>query len=272
MKNKIHPISLLLAVALGIVGCGDPIAAGGPGPGVPPAVPAPVPTAPVEVDAGVEEPEEPGMPSMPDEAFAEVDVQNRDPFRDYGDFFRQTAGDERVERRANVKMADVAIEDMRLIAVVTGSAAPMAMVQGPGGDGVVVRRGDFIGQDQLVETGGSESLPVRLNWRVSRIRASEVVLTREDPTAPNRPPLTRALPLYAEGEEFVGNILAVDPSLVSGSQMSGEQGDMVNLGGGNTIRIETTTAQVPAASSMAPASATPMGGRQGMPVPATMAP
>ena len=44
-------------------------------------------------------------------------------------------------------------------------------------------------------------MAVTLNWRVDRIRPNEVVLTREDPTAPNRPPLTRIIPLHTEDED-----------------------------------------------------------------------
>jgi len=43
-------------------------------------------------------------------------------------------------------------------------------------------------------------MPVTLNWRVDRIRPGSVVLTREDPTAPDKPPLTRVLPLHEGGE------------------------------------------------------------------------
>ncbi|MCA9601050.1 MAG: hypothetical protein KC417_03435, partial [Myxococcales bacterium] len=39
-----------------------------------------------------------------------------------------------------------------------------------------------------------------LNWRVDRIRPTEVVLAREDPTAPNRPAITRVIPLYDPSE------------------------------------------------------------------------
>ena len=50
-------------------------------------------------------------------------------------------------------------------------------------------------KQKLSQGGGSESLPVALNWRVDRIRPGEVVLAREDPSAPGRPPLTRVIPL-----------------------------------------------------------------------------
>lgn len=267
MNTNRYAIALLLVLALG--GCDDPISTGAPPPSPPrQGVPAAPPPVQVEADAGVAEEE--ALPVLPDEAFAELDVTNRDPFRGFGDYFRQiSAADDRGQRRENVKLAEVAVDDMRLIAVVTGSATPVAMIQGPDGNGIVVQRGDFIGQDQLVETGGSESLPVRLNWRVSRIRPSEVILTREDPTAPNRPPLTRSLPLYAEGEEFSGNVLSVDITAVE----SGPS-DQVDLGMGQTIRIETTPVQIPTAPAASAMDATPAPsrGRQGISTMATPTP
>jgi type IV pilus assembly protein PilP len=65
-----------------------------------------------------------------------------------------------------------------------------------------VRRGEYIGRSEVVQAGGTEELPVTLNWRVDRIRPGEVVLTRDDPTAPNRPPLTRVLLLRDEHEDL----------------------------------------------------------------------
>jgi type IV pilus assembly protein PilP len=90
---------------------------------------------------------------------------------------------------------------MRLVAIISGVAQPRAMLLDPTGVGHVVKRGDYLGRPEVLQTGGAESMPVTLNWRVARIRAGELVLTREDPTAPDRPPLTRSLPLYEEGED-----------------------------------------------------------------------
>ena len=95
-------------------------------------------------------------------------------------------------------MGDVAIDDMKVIAVVTRIAPPRAMIQDPSGVGYVVRPRDFIGRPETVQVGSD--IPVQLQWQVARVRPNEVVLTRTDPTAPDRPPLTRILPLYNEDE------------------------------------------------------------------------
>lgn len=73
------------------------------------------------------------------------------------------------------------------------------MLVDPLGVGHVVERGDYIGRPEVVQAGtGAEGMPVTLNWRVDRIRPNEVVLTREDPTAPDRTPLARVIPLHDE--------------------------------------------------------------------------
>ena len=97
-----------------------------------------------------------------------------------------------------VLLPTTGLDQMRLIAIISGVAQPRAMIVDPAGVGHVVERGDYIGRPEVVQTGGTEGMPVTLNWRVDRIRPNEVVLTREDPTAPNRPPLTRVIPLHEE--------------------------------------------------------------------------
>lgn len=132
-----------------------------------------------------------------DEDFSELDVQNRDPFRAYAKAFKAQAA---APAQRRVLMPGTSLDEMKLIAIVTGMAQPRAMLTDTAKVGHVIRRGDYIGRPEVVQTGGAEGMPVTLNWRVDRIRAGSVVLTREDPTAPDKPPLTRIMPLH-EGEE-----------------------------------------------------------------------
>lgn len=142
-------------------------------------------------DAGVE------ALSYRDEDFVEADT-NRDPFRSYAELFvARPARAPQVQRQ--VIMPRTSIEEMRLIAIISGVANPSAMLVDTDGTGHTVRRGDYLGRPEVVQSGGEDAVPITLNWRVDRIRPGEVVLTREDPTAPNRPPLTRVIPLH-EGE------------------------------------------------------------------------
>jgi type IV pilus assembly protein PilP len=134
--------------------------------------------------------------SYDDDDFVESE-RNRDPFRNYATMFKVRALE--TPQRA-VVMPTTSIEQMRLMAIISGVARPRAMLVDPSGVGHVVARGDFIGRPEVVQTGGTDSTPLQLNWRVDRIRATEVVLTREDPTAPGRVPLSRVIPLYDEAD------------------------------------------------------------------------
>jgi type IV pilus assembly protein PilP len=137
--------------------------------------------------------------SYRDEDFVEAET-NRDPFRSYAQaFVTRPTRTEIVQR--DVIMRGTAIEEMRLIAIVSGVANPSAMLVDRDGTGYTVHRGDWLGRAEVVQTGGEDAVPITLNWRVDRIRSGEVVLTREDPTAPNRPPLTRVIPLHENEEE-----------------------------------------------------------------------
>lgn len=131
--------------------------------------------------------------SFRDEAFVEADT-NRDPFRGFAQMFVARPTRELVQRE--VIMPRTSIDEMRLIAIVSGVANPSAMLVDGDSTGHTVRRGDYLGRPEVVQTGGEDAVPITLNWRVDRIRPGEVVLTRDDPTAPNRPPLTRVLPLH----------------------------------------------------------------------------
>ena len=132
-----------------------------------------------------------------DDDFAELDIQNRDPFRSYAKAFKAQAA---APAQRRVLMPSTSLDEMKLIAIVTGIATPRAMLTDTAQVGHVIRRGDYIGRPEVVQTGGSEGMPVTLNWRVDRIRPGSVVLTREDPTAPDKPPLTRVMPLHEGGE------------------------------------------------------------------------
>ncbi|MGB5695653.1 MAG: pilus assembly protein PilP [Polyangiales bacterium] len=192
-------VSFLLIAAIGLAGCGGddeeyvttraPGAAkkskakkGGAAEGEAPAESSPMDSGPI---------------SYNDEDFSELDVQNRDPFRSYARAFKAQAA---APAQRRVLLPSTSVDEMKLIAIVTGIATPRAMLTDTAKVGHVIRRGDYIGRPEVVQTGGSEGMPVTLNWRVDRIRPGSVVLTREDPTAPDKPPLTRVMPLHEGGE------------------------------------------------------------------------
>jgi hypothetical protein len=72
------------------------------------------------------------------------------------------------------------------------------MLVDPSGVGYTVRRGEAICRPEIVQTGGAESVAVPLHWRVERIRDDAIVLSREDRTGPNRPPITRVIQLHED--------------------------------------------------------------------------
>ncbi len=131
-----------------------------------------------------------------DADFVESD-SNRDPFRNFSIEFK---GKVAVVAQRTVLMPSTPVSAMRLIAIISGIDQPRAMLVDERGVGHVTTRGDFVGVADVVQTGGAENLPVALNWRVDRIRANEVVLAREDPTGPNRPPLIQIIPLHPVDE------------------------------------------------------------------------
>ncbi len=192
-------LTLTLSILLALGGCDDePIQVGRgtqqtppPGAGQPP---GPGQVVEGEPDAGTP------VPTYRDEDFVEAET-NRDPFRNYASSFQATTSLGDSDGR-EVEMRDTGIDEMRLIGIVSGVANPRAMLVDRNGVGHVVRRGMYIGRSEVVQAGGTEELPVTLNWRVDRIRPGEVVLTRDDPTAPNRPPLTRVIPLREDEEEL----------------------------------------------------------------------
>jgi hypothetical protein len=145
--------------------------------------------------------------TLPPRAFRDSDFvegdTNRDPFRNMLIVVKDTKAP--VTQR-KVLMPNTPIGSLRLIAIVTGIAQPRAMIVDEKGVGYVATRGDFVGQAEVVTSGGTENLPVSLNWRVDRIRENEVVLAREDPSGPNRPPLTRIIPLHTaeDAEQQLG--------------------------------------------------------------------
>jgi type IV pilus assembly protein PilP len=185
---------VLAALMLSLAGCGgETIAVGGPPPA--PAAAGGAPAAAPEAAAEEVASAGPTLPTYRDEDFVEAE-SNRDPFRTYASLFvpRTITGPTRVQRR--VLMDATSVDQMRLIAIISGVANPSAMLLDAEGTGHTVHRGDYVGRAEYVSTGGADSVPITLNWRVDRISASEVVLSREDPSSPNLIGLTRVLPLH----------------------------------------------------------------------------
>jgi type IV pilus assembly protein PilP len=157
------------------------------------ASPAPAPLTPDQI-AQLEKERE-----LPESVFIEND-ENRDPFRSFLAVFTvQALPEEEFVPRPPVLLEDVSLDELRLIAIISGQGGnPRAMLVDPEGKGWVVRRGDYVGRGERVRIGPGQ--PEReINWRVVRVRPDRIILVREDPVQAG-PPVTRVMRLYPEEE------------------------------------------------------------------------
>jgi type IV pilus assembly protein PilP len=150
-------------------------------------------------DAGAE----PAASALPRIDFQEVEFgesdRSRDPFRSFAASFvaesRSTAKSQR-----EVVLEEFAIDELKLVGIVTGVADARAMLVDPQGRGHVVRRGQFVGKAEVVHADSKGAAPFEVNWRIDRIRDGDVVLVREDPKNPEVPSSTRVIALRPDRE------------------------------------------------------------------------
>jgi type IV pilus assembly protein PilP len=125
---------LLLAAAAALAACGDkkparPAAAG--------------PAAPAAGAAAAAKPAGPQKPEQPEWSYSSVG--KRDPFRSFLTEIERTQ--ETYGKRCPTPLGRFELEQLRLVAVVTGLEDPVAMVEAPTGVGYSVRRGACIGKN-----------------------------------------------------------------------------------------------------------------------------
>ena len=132
--------------------------------------------------------------------FVESD-RNRDPFRTYVATFAPPERQRVTQNQRAVVLPQFSIDELRLVAIVTGGDYPRAMVVDPGGKGWVLKRGDFVGRPEVVHIGGANGADYQLNWRVEKVRDGDLVFLREDPAQPGIPPATRVVTLHPEQEQ-----------------------------------------------------------------------
>ncbi len=136
--------------------------------------------------------------------FAETE-RSRDPFRSYARMFADEART-KVRSQREVVLDQYAIDELKLIGIVTRIDPAKAMLVDPTGRGHVVQRGQFIGRPERVQGGGQAGAEYEINWRIDRIREGDVVLVREDPALPDVPSATKILPLRPEGTIIASEI------------------------------------------------------------------
>ncbi|HEX2734626.1 MAG TPA: pilus assembly protein PilP [Polyangiaceae bacterium] len=168
-----------------------PTAFPGPKPNAPQAAPGAAPAAEASVVL-------PPKADFTEEDFAESD-HNRDPFRSYQDLFVEHPVAQQMVKQP-VVLENFALDDLKLIGVVTGIVPAKAMLVDPGGKGHVIQRNDLVGRAERVQSGSSNT-EYQINWRVDQIRESDVVFVREDPSNPDVPSATRVIALRTKEEE-----------------------------------------------------------------------
>lgn len=199
-------LALAAAAALALAGCEDetvvtstkkPAGANAPAVTSSPRRPAAPGATGAAADAGA-----PELPPLPLREFQEADFteseRSRDPFRSFESLFATQARG-RITIQRQVLVDRFALDELKLVGVVTRAPA-RALLTDPTGLGWVVKVGDFVGKAEIVHSGGPTGVDVAVNWRVDRIRESDVVFIREDPSHPEIPPTTRVIALRPLGE------------------------------------------------------------------------
>lgn len=186
--GRVHCVVAVAVIAASLLGCGDaPVQSGRGTDGTGASAPAVPPKATVAQLQGL---------ALKDDDFVESE-RHRDPFRSFSFAPHKNSTEEVVpDTQRPVIMPDTNVEDMRLIAVVSGLDRPKAMLVDAQQVGYVVQRGDYIGKPKVFQSAGSVAMT--MNWRVDRIRENEVVLTRQDPSDLGRPPISRIISMRDE--------------------------------------------------------------------------
>ena len=134
---------------------------------------------PIEVSA----PEAPRLAPRPLSEIAIVESpSSRDPFRAYPEAPPEPPKDTRPRKARRIP-----VDQLKLVALVTNTSVPRAMLVDPSGKGYIVTAGELVGRPEPLDGARVAS------FRVDRIRASDVVLVREDGT--QTAPSTRVLAL-----------------------------------------------------------------------------
>jgi len=184
-----------LALALALLGCSDPPVVTAPS--KPSDQPASTASSAAPAASGSAASPPPKV-EVQETEFAESE-RSRDPFRSFAKSFALDTK-ARVHSQREVILSQYALDELKLIGIVTRAEPAKAMLVDPNGKGFVVQRGQFVGRPDVVQAAGTSGAVYEINWRVDRIRPSDVVLIREDPSNPDVPSATRVIPLRPEDE------------------------------------------------------------------------
>jgi type IV pilus assembly protein PilP len=184
--------SALLVAGLGLVtACGEEVSK----PSTQAAAPAPAGSAAQKADGKAKAGDAPPVVEFQETDFSESE-RSRDPFRSFAKSFAEEART-RVKSQREVVLDQYSIDELKLVGIVTRIQPERALLIDPTGKGHIITRGQFVGRAEIVQ-GGSSGADYEINWRVERIRDSDIVLVRDDPTNPDVPSATRIVALRPE--------------------------------------------------------------------------
>jgi type IV pilus assembly protein PilP len=129
--NKLFVIAAF-AVLVGLVGCGED-----PAPPPPPAAATRKASVTISLDAGVET-----SPYL----YSYNPIAKRDPFRGLANDDTGTTKDEKIVDTCDEPLCQFDIDELTLVAVVSGDSNPLAMVEDRTGTGHLVRRNTRMGK------------------------------------------------------------------------------------------------------------------------------
>jgi len=115
-----------------------------PGPGGKPGEPAPTGPAAAAADVLQQRLAILRRKVLRDEDFNETDDANRDPFRSFTGIFTDSRPRANLQQVVPAIFGKFSLEELTLIAVITGDANPRAMFRDPSGLGQVIKRGDYL--------------------------------------------------------------------------------------------------------------------------------
>lgn len=160
------------------------------------------PPAPASLPAEVAALSPPSSPARAPEETNPASVptgEGRDPFAAGAIAVTPPAKDDRPR-----KSKRFAVDELKLVGIVSSVDTPRAMFVDPRGKGAVVTRGQLLGRAEIIHDNDGDH---QVSWRVDRIRDSEVVLVREDAAHSIVPSSTKVLalrhaPVIADDDEL----------------------------------------------------------------------
>jgi type IV pilus assembly protein PilP len=153
-------------------------------------------------------------PPMDERFFAEA-IDNRDPFRPFVPE-AATAPDEGPKTHTDCVLSSYSIDELKLIGIITGIAAPRATFVDPAGTGWAVRKGDCLG---------------RTGARITRMAGDEITVLESSPSTGTE--VERVLKLHPGAIDLRKALKGGDPMALKGAApLPSEAGDGLGVAPG----------------------------------------